>query len=212
MKPGKAPFAILVFGLLALAACGDGAPDAADLYHLAGERMAELESFHASVTVDDSDSVNSANIEIDVLPPDRLRYDIVSVRDSQGVAASMTIIGLRDRSFVRPPGSTDFFGPISDMLIGDVGGLIAALWTRVRDVTLAGAAEIAGVETYRIRGSVGPEVRRLFRQESLTADSGMAELWIGADDPVVHQLMLVGWDETIVIAFLRRYIYEQVDL
>jgi hypothetical protein len=195
----NAQYALLVFAPLA-AACG-GAPDAAELYAKAGARMAGLDSFHASLTVDASDSANSAIIEIDLQPPDRMRYTLVSVQDSQGVAGSMTIIDVGGRRFVRPPGSTDFFGPISESLIGDVGGLLAALWTDLRDVTLAGSEQTDGARTYRLSGTVGPEVRRLFRPESLSDESGTAELWVGVDDPVVHRLRLVGWGETTTVVF-----------
>ena len=162
--------------------------------------MASLIAYHATVSVEAEEQVT---IEIDVVPPDRIRF-ILMESDPTSDQGGVTTIGIGAQFYISLADSEDFFVlPQTGQPQPNFAGFLGALWTQVSDLGYLGEETVEGVKTHHLQGKVGPEVRALLEFEEQQTESGTADIWIGVADSLVHRLRLVGWGETNTFTLSR---------
>lgn len=193
------------FLLLALAACG-GPPSAEEIYAQSGQAMQALSSFRAVGEVHQEGQGPPLQVEYDLEFPDRFRLSFQGVRDGQSFQASAIAIG--DELYAMPPQAQDWFvvprAERERFYYLDVSGIFNALLTQATNLTYVGEEEMAGVRTYHIQGSVGPEVMALFHPgEEPPASGGTLEAWVGVKDSLVYQTKFFQGEDSATLRVSR---------
>lgn len=176
--------------VLVFAACGDGGPpDAAGIYADAGEKMAELTSYH--VTGDVQDEGVPFGIELDLILPDR--FQATFAFDEGEELFEFSVIGIGDGLYQQfGDFSSDWFiAPEEERANFDGTAVFTtALTTEISDLTYLGEEDLDGVATYHLQGTLEREVLELVDLGTQLPESVVIELWVGKEDSLVLRYVL----------------------
>lgn len=194
---------VFLLALLALAACGGGRPpDAATLYADAGERMAGLTSYSSTIEFQLPDGSSSA-IDIDMVPPDKFQVDWGHNTNTIGIGDQFYIRQHSEEweeacASARParycPEEAGMFGMY-------IAAFLPALATEMSDPTYLGTEVIGGVMTHHLQTTLPLQVLRLV--EPQRTESQPVDLWIGAEDSLVHRYLFQFPEWTVTYTLSR---------
>jgi hypothetical protein len=198
---------LAVLALLA-AACGgndddDATPDPsataidpAALLEQAAARMEGVAAFRFELTHENGTSeivrgIRMESAEGAVAGPDRLEVRIEGRFLALNIDTGVVI--LPDQSWLLSPITGDwerenvnidgFFDPANG---------VTALMRSIESAEVAGEDRIDGTNTVRLRASIDAGALTLFGENTLVGETVTAEVWIGADDPLVYRIELRG--------------------
>jgi lipoprotein LprG len=178
------------------AGCGGSGPSAEELVADTVAKTGAIQSFHLAIDTEQTDVSNSGLsltfVDGDVQVPDRLEGKVGG--KFLGLAISTDLIVVGDDYYLRVPFSgwrkidvstlpSAFFDPEHGILavIQGASGL-------KRD----GSEEVAGVDTYRVTGTVKAEDLKTLLNNAEGDQELRLDVWIGKDDKLVHRLRLTG--------------------
>ncbi len=200
MRTATITVAIVVALALALTACGGGPPDPVKVYADAGEKMAALASYHIRLDFQEEDE--SSVGEIDLVPPDTFQATF----SSRG-GWETTLMGIGDQFYAKFPGFSPHWFVYSEQAIGwpapQIAAFNAALLTQITDLTYVGEEAVDGVSTYRLQGSLAPEVVALIDAEDAPTEAVTVDLWVGVEDSLVRRYQLVEPDGAAILYISR---------
>jgi lipoprotein LprG len=199
--------AFLLAPLLALVmACGgggeskpsSGAPSANDLLQKSGAATKAAKSFHfnftqeANATMPMPLSFRLVSAEGDYLAPDRIKAAVKAKAASANV--SVDVIGVGERTWITNP-FTRRWQSLPDTTVSDIAdpsAIVGALLSGLKDPKIAGEAEVDGVKTYRVTGTIDSSA---LRNAFSTVEAGYTnniDLWLGADDSLPRRARIAG--------------------
>jgi len=170
--------------------------DPAALLERAAQRMEGVQAFRFELTHENGASEIVRGIRMEsaqgaVAGPDRLEVQIKGRFLALNIETGVVI--LPDQSWLRSPITGDW--EREDVNIDaffDPANGVTALMRSIETAEVAGEDRIDGVDTVRLRTSIDAGALTLFGENTLLGETVTAEVWIGADDPLVYRIELRG--------------------
>lgn len=193
----------LFIAVAMLAACGESNGetiefDAEQVINDAAARLDDARSFHFVLTHDRGETriiqdMRMTRAEGDVLRPASIRADLTVSAAGQNIALKMT--GIDDRTWLSNP-----FDPSQWQLLPGVTSTDVLDLQRLTDVLMGmesvvadGTDSVAGVECYRMRGSVDSDAFiAMIPEVAVAGETVEVELWVGRTDLLPRQLVVRG--------------------
>lgn len=166
--------------------------------------MRALSSYRAAGDVHRQGTAEPLQVVYDLQLPDRFLLSFKGTREGQPFEVAVAIVGTD--LYLNPPDSTDWFHVPLELRarlpfpVLDVGQIFRQFVTGLGDPVYVDRAELDGVATYRVRGTLPPGTWTLFHPGEKVPSpepTGTAEAWVGVDDFLVYRLDLtLGGDST----------------
>jgi hypothetical protein len=197
-----------LFGLLSailLAACGGGgeskpsasAPTSSELLNKSAAATKAARSFHFNFTQENGTlpmplSFRLVGAEGDYLAPDRIKAEVKAKAASANV--SVDVIGVGERTWITNP-FTRRWQNLPDTTVADIAdpsAIVGALLAGLKDAKLTGEAQVDGVRTYRLSGTVDSTALRSAFSTVEAGYTNTIDLWLGADDSLPRRARIAG--------------------
>jgi lipoprotein LprG len=204
------PFFALALAL-ALVACGGGSdsqpssgggsspgPNPQELIRKAAAASKAAKTFHFNFTQDKDATMpmplgfRLVSAEGDYQAPDRIKAAVKAKAASANI--SVNVAGIGERTWITNP-FTRRWEALPDTSVADIADPVAivnALLAGLKDPKIAGEAEVDGVKTYRVTGTIDSSV---MRDAFATVEGGFTnnvELWLGVDDSLPRRAKIAG--------------------
>ena len=170
---------------------------AGDVLQQAGERAAEVSSFHFVLTHENGStplplSLALESAEGDVVVPGRLQAEVEA--EAVGIDVSVEVIGIDDRTWVTNPFTRAWQElPGTDIRdFADPAALVAGLLPAVMDPALSDGGSVGGVETHLVTGRIDSGALRDALGIAEPGREVTVEAWIGVDDQLLRRVRLIG--------------------
>lgn len=199
------PLAVALMGLVVLAAAGCGGDsddlevdsiDAAALLELAAERMEAVDAFRFKFDQENGTSEIVQGIRMEsaagsVAGPDRLEVEIEG--SFLALSVKVGVVILPDESFLRNPitGNWERESVNIDAFFDPANG-VTALMRAIEGAVVIGSRTLDGVAVVELEATIDSGALTLFGDAAVPGELVTAEVWIGADDPLVYLIEVTG--------------------
>lgn len=189
-----------------LIACGGGdddaaptatsGPDAAQLLADAQLAVANLQTFHFSLTQEDATipippSFDLESAEGDVVLPDRLKAELET--DVQGINVSVEAIAIGSDTWITNPFTRRWQKQDANLYnYADIGALLPALLPVIENPQFGDKSSLDGVETQQITGQVNSSDLQDALPFSLPDRQVRVEVWLGVEDKLPRRVRVIG--------------------
>jgi hypothetical protein len=171
-------------------------PDAAQLLMDAQLAVANLQSFHFTLTQEDAAIPIPPNFDLesaegDVVLPDRLKAELET--DVQGINVSVDAIAIGSDTWITNPFTRRWQKQDANLYdYADLGALLPALLPAIEDPRLEDETSLDGVDVQLVTGEVSSADLQDALPFSLPNRRVRIELWLGVDDSLPRRVRVVG--------------------